>query len=412
MSKIISNNKSKTKNFTTANGELNQISTKLGKITDLLAKAKFLDREEGLSDAYDKYSRDMMSDYIYGLYHPDVVFHENLDIKSPSYLPIPTTNFRFKESMTINTNGSGNFCLIWEPNFLGTESVMSSNYPGTDGTTKRVYGNITINNSDELSGIVNLETGWRTAIFRNVQQDFSKYRLTSACIKVRYTGKVIDQSGMFAASASYRDAFRTIMFKPDDYNEPFYNLPEVVRKRYVTLGDFDNIRQGQWALTTSVIDEPQGITCVYVPTDPLNQVFVNNATTIDSTLQSITNIDGDYNVYSWLTKNANISYCICGYSLPAYLNCITIETYYNYEIIVNQEQMPYFNPKVPNRNLMRYSSIVQGVSGLVSSSGLITHTKDHDKTGVFNKLRNAFRNVKNLYTEYYPVISTLVKALV
>jgi hypothetical protein len=407
---VISSKKSK--NSSNASATIQKVSNQISTLTGLL-NAKFVnDREQGLEEAYSKYSRNIMADYIYGLYHPDVVFEENLDIKSPSYLPIPTTNFRFKETITFSPNQNGNFCLHWEPNFLGTESNMLSLYPGTDGTTKRVFSNLTINNYDELVGNVPTNIGWRAAPFKNVAQDFSKYRLTSACIKVKYTGKVIEQCGMFAASATYKDTFRTIMFRPDDFNEPYYNLPEVVRNRLANFGDFDNVRQGQWAKTTSVVSNPDGLTCIYVPTDPLNQVFVNNATTIDSTNQSIVNVDNDYNVYSWLTKNANISYVICGYSLPPYAQCITVETYYNFEIIVNQEQMPYFNPKVPDRDLLRYKDVIVNVSGLVSSSGLITNTNNHESKDILSRLKSAFRRAKNLYNDYYPLISPLLKLLV
>lgn len=405
--KVISN---KTQNNNASN--IVKISEQINNLKGLIEKKFVHDRVPGFEETYSKYSRNMMADYIYGLFHPDIVFQENLDIKSPSYLPIPTTSFRFKETFTVTPNYAGNFCLHWEPNFLGTEQQMLNLYPATDGTSKRVFSSIMLNDSNELNGTVSIDTGWRAIIFRDVTQDFAKYRLTSACIKVKYTGKVIEQSGNFAASATYKDTYRTVLCKPDGYPLESYNVSEDVRKRLSNFCDFDNIRQGQWAKTTSVVSNPDGLVCVYVPTDPLNQVFVNNAATIDAVSLSMTNIDGDYNIYSWLPKNTNISYVICGYGLPNTQSCVTVETYYNFEIIVNQEQMPYFNPKIISRDLMRYKDIVNDVSGLVSSSGLITSTKDHEDNTVLATLKSAFRKAKVLYKEYEPLITPLLKLLV
>lgn len=411
-SKVISNNKNnQPKQTKTSNNGL-LINKQLSDIQALIKSAIIAEKDSGLADTYDKYSRNMMADYIYGLYHPDIVFNENLDIKSPSYLPIPTTNFRFKETTTLNPNFNGNFCLYWQPNFLGSRDKLLELYTREGDQFERNFSSLYYNNDGMLAGNTSLSSGWRAFPFRNVKQTFSKYRLTSACLKIRYTGKVINQSGMIAASATYKDTYRTVAFLPEGYDAPFYEIPNDVKDKLASFCDFDNIRQGQWARTVSVVDEPSGLTCIYVPTDPLNQVFVENATTIDYHAQSTQLVDNDYYIHSWLTKNANISYAICGYGLPADENCITVETYYNFEIIVNQDQMPYFNPKIPERSFIRYKEVVQGISGLVSSSGLITKTKDHDKTDILAKLRSAFNKVKNLYTEYYPIISPLVKALI
>jgi hypothetical protein len=409
-SKVISNNSNPNKPKTANNGLFTQ--KQLSSIKDIINKYVVAEREEGLVDAYDSFSRNMMADYVYGLYHPDIVFNENLDIKSPSYLPIPTTNFRFKETVSFSPNLNGNFCLYWQPNFLGSQDKLLELYTRVDDQFDRNFSSLYYNNDGQLYGNTSLSNGWRAFPFRNVKQTFSKYRLTSACLKIRYTGKVINQSGMIAASATYKDTYRTVQFLPQGYDAPFYEIPNDVKDKLASFCDFDNIRQGQWAKTISVVDEPSGLTCIYVPTDPLNQVFVENATTIDYHAQSTQLVDNDYYVHSWLTKNANISYAICGYGLPADENCITVETYYNFEIIVNQEQMPYFNPKVPERSLIRYKEVIQGISGLVSTSGLVTKTKDHDKSNILANLKVAFKKAKNLYTEYYPLIYPLVKTLI
>jgi hypothetical protein len=66
------------------------------------------------------YHDNMLAEYVYGLFHPDAVYRENLNIKAPSILPIPTTNFAFKETFTLTPNSYGNFLIVWSPNYLGS----------------------------------------------------------------------------------------------------------------------------------------------------------------------------------------------------------------------------------------------------------------------------------------------------
>lgn len=372
------------------------------------------EREEGLKQLYAEYQDNILADYIYGLYHPDIVFKEGLDIKSPSYMPVPTTSFKFKETFTVAPNASGNFVLFWLPNFLGTSDSLvrvHKPYENVD-SFEGVFSNCYYNNSDDLDGNAALLNGWRAHTFKHVAQDFQKYRLTSAAVKVKYTGKVLDQSGMLAAAASYIRTPRSVLLYPVQGQAPAsYELPIQATQGMSQFCDFDNIRQGQWADTCSVISDPDGITCTWVPTDPLNQVFVDNATTIDAINHQLVWSGGNA-VAHWTPTNANISYAICGYGIASQTSCITVEAYYNFEIIVKQEQYPYFSPRVAHPKLLNHKDTLQRVVDSITSHGLVSHSKTHESPSIWTKVRGAFMKAGRIAADVYPYIKPLISSLV
>lgn len=374
------------------------------------------EREEGLKDMYAEYRDNILADYIYGLYHPDVVFKESLDIKSPSYMPVPTTSFKFKETFTISPNRRGNFVIYWSPNFLGTSDELTRIHK-PEGIQANEY--ITgfplcyVNSSANLDGNSELLNEWYGINFKHVRQDFEKYRLTSACIKVKYTGKVLNQSGILAAAASYTRSFRTTLSVPvTDQLPSSFQMPLQATRELSQFCDFDNIRQGQWAETCSIVSDPEGLTCTYVPTDPLNQVFVDNATTIDAINHNVI-WDGSRFISMWQPTNANISYAICGYGInpDEVASCITVEAYYNYEIIVRQEQYPYFSPRVSDTKLLSHKTSVSRILDGISSSGLIKHTTTHDNRSVWTKVRGAFAKAAQIGADVWPYVKPFIASL-
>jgi hypothetical protein len=416
-SSLNAKNKGKVAQTSTLNvpRSLNEIDSKINSLTRLLERnnGAFLnERSKGLKEAYRIFQDNTLADYIYGIFHPDIVFKENLEIKSPSYLPVPTTTFRFKKVYKITPNESGDFVLFWNPCFLATADTLKNKYQMEDNTKYR-YCNTVYNTSQELNGNSRVTQGWSGIPFKQVQQDFDRYRLTSACIKVRYTGKVLDQSGIIAAAATYSEFPRFVVSQTATIQEdiPEYLIPVDIGEYFGSYGDFDNIRQGQWAETCSIVENPDGITCVYVPTDPLSQVFIKNADTIGyQTPVTITGDEVDYKY--WIPENTNISYSICGYGIASTPSCISVEAYYNYEIIVKQEQYPYFNPKIVNSHFSRYKDELLGLTNLVASSGLVVRSKKHDDRSIWTKVRDAFTKAGSTFVKVYPYLEPLVKSLV
>jgi hypothetical protein len=391
---------------------IQKLTKKINSLESIVARNKQYALSEHLGDLkehYAEYQDNVLADYIYGIFHPDVAYRDKLDIKSPSYLPIPTTTFRFKETFTIKSNVAGNFVLHWNPNFLGSTSELKKNY-GMPNGHDIYYSNISVNVDSGLTGYTDMVTGWEAVPFREVAQTFQKYRLTSACIKVIYTGKVIDESGMFAAAATYKNVSRTICQNAsEDLPIANYSLPDRIAQQLASFGDFDNIRQGQWSLTQSIIENPAGITCIYVPTDPLNQVFVNDSSLINFEYNSFS--DADHYIKALTPTNANISYTVCGYGLPE-TTCVTVESYYNYEIIVAQEQNPYFNPTLAKPALLKNGTFLSTIGSLVSSMGLIKDSRKFDDKSILGKVRAILSRGVSKFKDMYQLLGPLYSVLV
>lgn len=375
-------------------------------------------RQPTLYKQVNDYHDNSLAEYVYGIFHPDAVYRENMNIKAPSVLPIPTTNFAFKETFTIKPNLNGNFVLVWSPNYLGSTDRIPEmcKHKQIDGEPALGYfSNVYIDNHDDLNGN-SAATHFKAQTFKHINQHFNKYRLTSACIKVRYTGKVLNQSGMISACASFMEFPRTAICRKSSLGmAATYTIPDLY-PQLQRVGDFDTIRQGQWAKTVSIVDEPSGITCVYIPTDTLSQAFVDNAHTITSK-EMVDFYDAELPSSigtQWYSSAANISFDICGYGIETDTMsspCITVETYYNYEIIVNEDQIPYFRPTVPHIESKQAEEVQRLTQKVASSVGTITETKYHDNPSIMSKIAKAIKSGFN-YIEPLIEVAKLGKQLV
>lgn len=365
-------------------------------------------RVPGLKNLVNNYQDDSLAEYVYGLFHPDAVYRENLNIKAPSILPIPTTNFAFKETFTISPNALGNFLIVWSPNYLGESSHICKLAKTDPAWNNGFFSNCYYSTDVDLDGNSQAK-GYQAQVFKHITQDFNKYRLTSACIKVKYTGQVLQQSGMMSACASFMEFPRSILsLSKNTAMSATYQIPNIY-PQLQRLGDFDTIRQGQWAKTVNLVDEPSGITCIYIPTDTMSQAFVDNSDTItakDITTQPL-GIDNSTGII-WYSRSANISFDICGYGINQNqdIPCITVETYYNYEIIMNEDQLPFFRPTVSNISKYNADQVSALVNKVSSTVGTITTTKQHDAPGVMSKIGSAIRSAYN-YMEPYLAIAKL-----
>lgn len=414
------------KNQTNRNGRTNTVSSQLNKLKRQMNRLTVLSnkpfsqstwyhsRQPMLYKQVNDYHDNMLAEYVYGLFHPDAVYRENLNIKAPSILPIPTTNFAFKETFTISPNSYGNFLIVWSPNYLGSMDKIPSimKHKQIDGEDAVGYfSNIYYDVSNELDGNSNA-THYKAQTFKHINQVFNKYRLTSACVKVKYTGKVLNQSGMISACASFMEFPRTaICMKKSGNMTSTYEIPNQY-PQLQRLGDFDTIRQGQWAKTISIVDEPSGITCVYIPTDTLSQAFVDNADTLTakdvSDFYPLSPVGGVGT--QWYSRNANISFDICGYGIvndASEIPCITVECYYNYEIIVNEDQLSFFRPTVPKVEMKEAEGVQRMTQQVASTVGSITTTKMHDEPTIMSKIQNAISTGRRWYNNLEPLINVL-----
>jgi hypothetical protein len=189
-------------------------------------------------------------------------------------------------------------------------------------------------------------------------------------------------------------------------------LTESLRPYLSGAGDFDTIRQGQWAHIVSLVSDPDGVTCVYLPTDPLSHIFLDDGTVADRKVQyGAASANPPYSIQ--LAGAANLAYFICGYGIESTTNCITVETYANYEIIVYPQQMPYFRPTTLDAKLITHTTkVVDAMRGVASRFGAVTTTKAHEAPSTMTRIRSALRTAWRYAGDIAPVLFSLGKAII
>ena len=320
--------------------------------------------------------------YIYGLIHPDIAISDCMQVKKPSGIPIPSTTFGIKRNITLKTNASGNLAIIWIPNYLcslnGFKDVhktypINSSMTGNLTTSNTAFTNLWYTNSDALDGSRQNDIVWTANPVSTLSQDFARYRLTSALIKVKYTGNKLNQAGMMYSSATYKQlpymaaasmSLATTMTSNSVANASDY---------FAIFTKFDVTRNGQWNKSVNVTANANGLEALYVPTDPMNDVFAKDGfvTSNEKTTGSETS---DSFVCCQYPNNTNIKYSFVCQGLPASTSCVTVETYYNYEIIVEQEQMPYFH-SANSAQGVNINDVNEAHQALVNSGNLVRSSR-------------------------------------
>lgn len=109
----------------------------------------------------------------------------------------------------------------------------------------------------------------------------------------------------------------------------------------------------------------------------------------------------------WYCRNANISFDICGYGIindDVNVPCITVECYYNYEIIVNEDQLSFFRPTTPKIEMSAAEGVQRMTQQVASTVGTITTTKMHDEPSIMNKIKQALTTTKKWFGYAEPLL--------
>lgn len=321
--------------------------------------------------------------YIYGLIHPDVAISDCLQVKKPSGIPIPSTTFGIKRNLTLKTNASGNLAIIWIPNFLESINGFKDLYntykingtlTGSITQANTAFTNLWYCNTDDLDGYTRTGLKWSANPINTLSQDFARYRLTSALIKVKYTGNKLNQAGMMYSSATYKQLpYISACSMSMASTLSTESVPDA-DTYFGIFGKFDVTRNGQWNKSVNVTANANGLEALYVPTDPMNDVFAKDGF-VPTTEKTTGSETSNSFVCCQYPTNTNIKYSFVCQGLPPSTACVTIETYYNYEIIVEQEQMPYFHSS--NSSIgVNINDVNEAHQALVNSGNLVKQSSN------------------------------------
>lgn len=108
--------------------------------------------------------------------------------KLPSQMPIPSSSFQLKQSFYLNTNASGNACLLFNPYFLASGGTNSTLFVNNDVTLTGTSAN---NNFNAVN------------IGQVIPAVYNQYRLVSGSIVAKYIGRLDIVQGLIGGAVIF-----------------------------------------------------------------------------------------------------------------------------------------------------------------------------------------------------------------
>jgi len=267
-----------------------------------------------LIPALEQYHKYVRSQYLLGLVHPDIAVTRGINIKLPSDLPLPTASIGYHAQYNFTTSPNGTFLMSWRPCFLATAEDLT-----TSGCN--ASGQLTYNNNAGLTGSASSAFNYFVATGVNPTVSLQRYRMVSSLLKVSYNGSVLNQSGSMLACATFDPLPIALGSVPN----PIIVYSDGLVDRF---GTFPLIQNGLWNKTINITKDSEGLECLYVPTDPDDYMFQRNRSYYGTNYTSS-------GTYAPDAEGAHINYIIAGRNLPANLQSIMVDVYYNYEVIAD-----------------------------------------------------------------------------
>jgi len=293
-----------------------------------------------------------LSQYIYGILHPEQAVNSGNIPKAPNYVSIPTSSITFREAFDILPDKNGEFILFWTPNFLASNEAIkyrSENY-FTDYSRNWLGG---FDNEYNMFGYVPLGSYQPPASFK-------KYRLVSAGCKITYKGPTIQRAGIISHCLSYR-SLPVVYFKEGDCSflpEDLFNEFAIQNRLGNDLVNLDvtAIQNGMWNSVQNV-QKNQSVFVVAVPTDPSDFIFEDDgyfyqaATANDTCIRVVQDYtDGNDKPQTFACgpqlpeDGTPCSYIFKGTDLTVDAK-LYVEQFYNFEVIPTEESAPILRPK-------------------------------------------------------------------
>lgn len=374
------------------------------KIVDVVTDTRHITRDDVDRVLNDRANR--VAAYISTILEPELSVTDGTVAKLPTMFPIPSTTVSFRNNINISTNAEGDFALAWNPNMFSNLDGLRQYSMKIDGGEEKVC--------DTISHLVVMDPTNDTHLLAvpSYVPDvaLSKYRLVSAKLKVTYIGSVLNKSGMMYACATYDQTpalvgisgdfgdlmiFEDVFGNPIDWTSDLY--ADSIPGRTLASMNEQAISNGIWNKCLNITNSSQGMSCLHIPTDPINEIFYPVGTYFGNKIANRHPIGSSSQLRSQAvpesfssSSGAQLCYLMCGHGLPANTECVNIQVYYNYEVIPTQLTAPFLRPALDTfsyaeRDLVR--SVVREVAPVAATSTKLAHK------GVWSSLKNMLRNV-------------------
>lgn len=215
-------------------------------------------------------------DYLNDLLYPE----KRKSVKIPSNIPIPSCSFTLSEQFQVQANNMGFLMLRFSPFLLFTDNIYGSRFTlKVNTTTYYCYANYLTSLSyfrrnnwqgEPIEG-VNINSNIQSLKgFQAIPPVYSKYRLVSGSLSLRYIGELVATQGTIGGGILYEDQnyLRGRYFRYTNPNKPF-NPTDYANQYGINdyVGPMDNInviRDATYHQENNLLD---GIRLLYFPID-------------------------------------------------------------------------------------------------------------------------------------------------
>lgn len=352
-----------------------------------------IDKFENVIQALQHINAENEYDYLNNLLHPEIC----KGVKIPSPIPVPSCAFQLHNTVTLTTNSSGNLVFLFNPFFLYNQTLIGKTFQAntsTEGIT-RYASSFIYNNNDQLNGHSPLQEGWKSInIGQGIPNVYNQYRLVSACVVVRYIGRMDITSGVIGGAIIYDESIFPILYcQPNDgIQTDMAVMPIGLLQKY---GNFDLAMDSFYHQETNSI---KGLREIYFPLDNTYEEYTKAIGDIDG-LNT-----GSYGVYDTIPCLSNTGKC--GFQQMVYVlgappssSCFKIDIYCNFETLPNAEFLNYMPISLTQKNV---SSEVKKQSIAIVQKTPITDLVTKQKWYGGSKGNSIFGGLKKIWKSGIP----------
>ena len=321
-----------------------------------------------------KYNAKSEYNYLNNLLYPE----KCKSVKIPSPIPIPSCSFQLHNCVTLQPNSMGNIAILFNPNFLGSKSFLTS--PDHYTTEQKTYFSVSGAMYDETSTVVpkdgellysptmltsllvNNDAGLTGTqpnnnfrpinINQSIPDVYDQYRLVSASVVVKYIGRLDIVSGVIGGAIIFDEnpvLNGTVNFKTGDGTAQISTLipayAELNTSNYAKYGNFDLAMDSFYHQENLCLE---GLRQLYFPIDNSYEEYsklINNS----CVEQVYNNGDEEHMKYTIELDSDNFK---SGFNFFIYTlgapssSCLKLDIYCNYECLPNASFLNYMPTSV------------------------------------------------------------------
>ena len=343
-----------------------------------------------------QYSEYNEYNYLNNLLYPE----KCKNVKIPSPIPVPSCSFQLHNSITLQTNSSGNLGIIFSPNFLASNvykrviNVETTEW--NDDYTIQFFTSLFVDNDDSLDGCSS-NINWKIMdIGQNIPPIYDQYRLISSSLTVKYIGSLDKISGVIGGAIVYDESnevgcHHRIKF----YNKqtgieygPFarYTIPNYLAK----YGNFDLAMDSFYHQENSCLE---GIRLLYFPIDNSYLEYIglfkeDYVSVKQQDAESYHQIRGIFTANNDYVKNTfkQIVYVL---GAPGREYCFKLDIYCNFECLPTSEFMNYAPINISEGCCSMTNKIIKEVINIVQNRSITKASEEENEPpSIWQKLNN------------------------